>query len=242
VNLDRYDVGFGVSASDGFYLIAGAPNSAPELQISVEAAVPSSSLTATLGFLKFAATDQGSYFRGELSLDLRDPGTGTDADGRLTLGELQAAQLDQALTSNVELDARVQLKLTASLGDDPNFPRVESDFRFIWKNHTGAADNGVQTIGFENVRLNLGEFISNTLGPVLDSVQKALSPFKKIADALTEPIDFLKDLGFEKTTIADFIGVSGSTQKFLDTVRLFGGTAGQITSTLNGLLASGDVG
>jgi Ca2+-binding RTX toxin-like protein len=254
VHLDRFDVGFGVSARDGFYFLTGAAGSAPELQISVEAAVSGpnqlAQLMATLGFLKFTATDTpvvqpdgglGSYVSGILSLDLIDPGTGTQADGRLTLGELQSASLDDVLKTKVDLDANVQLKLTASLGSS-NFPRVESDFKFQWKYHTGAADNGVQTVGFQNVRVNLGDFITNTLGPILNSVGKALSPFKTIADALTTPIEFLKGLGFGDVSIADFLGISGSSRKFLDTVRLFSGTVGQINGVLNGVLSPADAG
>src|SRR5262249_23470781 len=93
----HFDVGFGVSPDDGFYLLTGAPGSAPDLQVNVEAAVSDpaqmAQLQAELGFLQLTATDtpvpqpdggKGSYLAGLLSLDLVDR-LRARADGRLTV-------------------------------------------------------------------------------------------------------------------------------------------------------------
>src|SRR5262249_45253009 len=88
----RFDVGFGVSSDDGFYLLTGAPGSAPELQVNLKASISDpqqlAQLQATLGFLQLTAADQpvsqpdggkGSYLAGLLTLALVDPRTAARA-------------------------------------------------------------------------------------------------------------------------------------------------------------------
>jgi hypothetical protein len=106
VTLERFKIGFGVSAADGFYLLTGANNAEPELKVSVTGAVSAPSgdlaeLEAELGFLTFTAKDteftvdgttKRSNIHGEFTLDLRDPRRQADVRRTPVRGRQERAQ------------------------------------------------------------------------------------------------------------------------------------------------------
>ncbi|HEX8200014.1 MAG TPA: hypothetical protein VF590_05970, partial [Isosphaeraceae bacterium] len=127
----RFDVGFGVSKSEGFYVHTD-DFSTPELKVWIEAILSDKTLgaggalahpataTAELAFLRFTATDRaitradgsrsGSYFLGEFTVDLKDPG----GDGRLTLAEMaSAADITEVIDPRLSATAHVMLGLEA---------------------------------------------------------------------------------------------------------------------------------
>src|SRR5262249_34421301 len=138
---------------------------------------------------------KGSYIAGLLSLDFVDPGTGARADGHLTVAEMQQSRIEDVLKARASLDANVQLHLAAAVAGSTHFPRFESDFGFRWKYDTSTpATNGVQSLGFTNVRVSLSDFISSTVAPLLQKIDTALPPFKGIAEALGKPLPVISDL------------------------------------------------
>lgn len=237
----RFDVGFGVSADDGFYLLTGATGSQPELAVTLEAALSNASATTAaqmakmkgeLGFLEFAVTDsfdviqpdggRGSYIQGLLSLDLIDPGVGTKADGHLTLAEFQSAKVGDVLKPRIHLDANVQLQLAADVGA---FPAFQSNFELVYKFDTTAipANNGIQKLGFNNVRVNVGDFFNKSIVPVLSQVERVLSPLVPVANALTTPLPIISDLAGSSFTLLDlarqFGRVEPTTMAFIEAVK-----------------------
>jgi Ca2+-binding RTX toxin-like protein len=254
----RFDVGFGVSADDGFYLHTGAAGSAPELQITLEASVSNpaqmAQLRAELGFLELTATDKpitqpdggkGSFLSGLLSLDLVDPGTGTKQDGHLTVAEMEAARLGDVLKPRIDLDANIQLHLSAGVGNNINFPRIETDFALVWQfdNTASPAANGVQQLGFTNVEVSLGQFVDQAIAPLLSNVEKVLGPVKGIAEVLDTRLPVISDLVGRKYTLLDLAKdygqVSASTFAFVRQVTQFANFANQVRSVLNALVTDG---
>ena len=202
-----------VSASrgDSFYLLTGATSSAPDSRsisrrrcpIRCNHASTDGQLKAELGFLEFTVSDSssvtqpdnghGSFFNGNFKLDLVDPGTGTKQDGHLTIAEMQSAKIEDVLKSRLDLDANVQLHLAA---DVSSFPAFQADFEFVYQFDTGAspAQNGVQRLGFNNVRVNVGDFITSQIRPILDRIHSVLGPIVPIAERRQKPIPVLADL------------------------------------------------
>ncbi len=237
----RFDVGFGVSADDGFYLHTGAAGSAPELAITLEAALSNPAATVAadmarlkgeLGFLEFTVTDsvdvvqpdggRGSYFQGLLSLDMLDPGVGTKADGHLTLSEFQTAKIGDVFKPIVNLDANVQLQLAADVG---TFPAFQSNFELVYKFDTSAipSQNGLKKLGFNNVRVHVGDFFNKSILPVLTQVERVLSPLVPVANALTTPLPVISDLAGSPFTLLDlarqFGRVEESSIAFIEAVK-----------------------
>ena len=116
---------------------------------------------------------------------------------------MQSHNLDDVLKPHVDLDANVQLHLTSSVTSSANFPHLEADFRLVWMYHTGGANNGVQALGFDNVRLNLGEFVSRTITPLLQDINSTLKPLLPIAQVLGTPLPVLSDLAGSNVTLLD---------------------------------------
>jgi Ca2+-binding RTX toxin-like protein len=255
----QFDIGFGVSADDGFYLHTGAAGSAPELSINIEAALSNptaasqaemAKLKGELGFLDFTMTDSfavvqpdgghGSFFAGNFSLDLIDPGTLTRNDGHLTLAEMQSAKIGDVLKARMDIDANLQFHLAA---DVSSFPAFQADFEFVYQFDTAGspAQNGVQKLGFNNVRVNVGEFITSTIQPVLERIGKVLEPIAPIANALGKPLPVISDLlgrDFSLLNLAQEFGgdkFKTSTLEFIETVRNLSALQTRIESMLNGL-------
>src|SRR5206468_10328542 len=80
------------------------------------------------------------------------------------------------------------------------FPSVYADFEMHWA--FAAADpaatpkgfGGSPTIAFNNVRMGLGSFLSDIMGPVVRVVQTLTVPLQPVISVLNEPIPGLSDL------------------------------------------------
>ncbi len=244
LNLDvsfQFDVGFSVSADQGFALWTGQVGDDPELDISLDATISDAAsgemanATASLGFLQFTANDKlitrpdgsqsGSYFAGTFQVDLKDP----NGDGKLTMAEIEyASGADEIVQTRLAADANVQLGLKSTIGDGTFFPGVESDFALRWQSDTDdpSLDGSIEHVGFSDVRINFGDFVDNLVEPVLDRIRKVTEPVRPVAEVLTKPIPVLSDLAGSDITLlglakdAGFIGPE--TEEFVQAVLNFG--------------------
>jgi hypothetical protein len=168
------------------------------------------------------------------------PSTCATHDGKLTFGELLSADVKNVLKTHLDLDADVRLELTARTGPGTQFPSIRTDFEFGWGHETGGTNNGVRALGFNNVRINPGEFISDTVGPILEKIQKVLAPLQKVADVLTKPLPVVSDLAGQDITILDLAKHANLVTKeqydqavlFVQTIKQFSRLQTQITELL----------
>ncbi len=273
LNLDvgyQIAVGFGISREDGFFINTVHPGSDPEFRISVDATLSDRALnhpaqaTAELFFLQLTATDQqvtradgstsGSYFAGNFAIDLTDP---NQDDNRLTLSELEAAA--DAVAVSLDATAHVALGLDAGVANTTGFPRLAADFELLWQFDTNDPnlDGSVQKLEFDNVRLNLNDFLSDTINPVLDKINDVLAPIKPIVEDLDTNIPFLAtlrgtdhysllDLAQDiaaNDTIKELFGGAGSfgetTSKFVEIVSQLSTFSTQVENLFQSLGADG---
>ncbi len=63
-------------------------------------------------------------------------------------------------------------------------------------------------IDFGNVELNLGSFLNDFLGPIVDRVNEVIDPVRPIIDVLTAPLPVISDLAGPTTLldVADLFG------------------------------------
>lgn len=214
--------GFGYNVDDGFYFDSSAPASQPELLINFKAEIPGLHAAGQLLFLQLDVNDSAahpSFFEGFFKVDLMDP----DNNGKLTFAELTSSgtQLSDILHAVLGAQAHVTLDLTASFGGNTAFPRVLATFDLDWEFDT---DNGAGTpqISFTDIRLDLGSFISDFLGPILKEIQKVNAPLQPIIDLVTARIPVLSDLAGEKITLLELAKIFGllepSTVDFINDV------------------------
>ncbi len=193
--------GFGVNLTDGFYFDSSAPASDPELQIYFKVTIPSLHFSGQLLFLQLDIADNAaspSKFDGHFQVDLKDPNN----DGKLTWAELSSSglQLGDIIAAQLGADAIVNLDLIASFGGNTAFPRVLAQFHLIW--HFDVQNgSGDPQISFDNVALDVGTFISDFLGPILEQIRKVTEPIQPIIDVVQARIPILSDLAGETVTL-----------------------------------------
>ena len=158
-------------------------------------------LGGTFGFLELTATDNGSELSGNFQADL----TGSTNNISIANPTLALTQADLKL----KLDTGVSKPLGI---DNGILPSITSDFNLLGL-------QAVPNVQFNNVKLDLGEFVNNFAKDILQGIKKVSEPFDPIIDVLTDKlpvikrslIDLAKDLAPNQ--------VSEGTDKFIRQIR-----------------------
>ncbi len=149
------------------------------------------------------------------------------ADTKVRLPQLLELINPTLWTVNLDgyIDFYATVATTAGVGGGASegaIPRLIADIKLGWVLDTTAQDlfDGTASFGafdaqFENIRLDLGSFISDFLGPVLEEVQKFTKPLEPIIDTLQAPIPGVSQLaelvGAEPITLLDLMeAISGA--------------------------------
>jgi len=207
------DLGFGISESKGFYLILP---SGDEVFVDVEATVaPTSKLTGALGFLGLEAANPDITAFLKVGLDLnnmqgkvKDVVTGqeTAVDDAGILGYSSLGTLRPDVTVEAQANVNLDMKLGIAdgvNGSDASFPDIGGRFEFQWVFAPGSKDtiSGIRQVGFENVTIDLGQYLTNVLQPVAKQIKKITDPIQPLVDFLTTPFPVLRDIGLRLTPL-----------------------------------------
>ena len=180
------------------------PGSGPALTVGLDVTAPRFSASAalgssdaTLGDLRFSATDEGSSLHGSFALD-----TGGNATFSGT------ASLDVALQSDLGSAALPSIAATLAGGWTFNASTVDPA--------SLASFGNTPTLSLQNVTYSLGNFVDNFLKPVLTEVKSILDlqPVQTALQLFTTPLSFLGGI-----TTADPTGnhgLLGTGWKLLD--------------------------
>jgi len=195
-----WTVAFGVNRSEGFYIDA---TNTDELQVTLEATIPGSTVTGKLLFLQLDVTDNAldpSHLTGAFTVDIVDPG-GADADGvhRLAMSDILSGTygFDEIIQPAFVATADLNLDLVVSFGGNAVFPSLVADFHLDWQFDTSLPGEDVSLvpqIAFNNVGLDLGSFISDFARPIVEKVVDVLNPIKPAIDVLMTRLPVLSDI------------------------------------------------
>ncbi|RUT03993.1 hypothetical protein DSM106972_049070 [Dulcicalothrix desertica PCC 7102] len=213
VDLDyTFDFGFGIETATNEFFFDTSPNK--DLSISLKPSLPKAK--ATLGFLQVDAKDIGSQL--DFSLNLEDGN-----DNQLTIGELN----NNSFTVSPEGSADIKLNLLSSINGLKGLPQLSADLIVNWD----FVQNVAPTVAFKDVELDLGSFLSDFAGPVLEDVNKITKPIKPVIDILTKKIDLKvielnlldigKKLGYIDQSDINFINSVDSIIKIVDGISKF---------------------
>jgi len=267
VQLDwSYDFGFGLSLGDGFYLTTNDDDNPddPEIEVEVSAFLdgqPLNNATVTpfyaegkLLFFKITANDmdrdpsmsgfQPSGVFGFLELDIM----GETDTGRLTFNHIISSPIGDIFDINFGIEAELNLELELSLADVRGLPKLAADLvgSWSWDFDHGASE---PEFGLENLRIEIGSFITDLLKPITDKINDILSPFEPVVDVLLTPIsglDVIVDppnlLGLINL-IARMMGYSELPEEFFVAVKNMIDIAKQVDSMIgmNGEILLGDI-
>ena len=225
-----FGLGIGLGATDGIFLdTAGVTQSGSEVQLDLSATVSAgASLQANVIFLQGTLKDvldgRPSGFYGQFSVDVQSSG-----GDRWRPMRGDALSVVTRLSAVADMDVDATLALTAPGGSRVDFqlPTVYATIHYdqtfadvtLGGGVSKAEFGGAPLIVFENVRLDVGEFISGFMGPIINQVHKVTAPIEPLAKILTKEIPLLKQLGAKQTSLLDIAGTLLGSSKFASVVK-----------------------
>jgi Ca2+-binding RTX toxin-like protein len=151
-------------------------------------------------------------------VDLIDSNTtGESAEDANRLGLTEFG--DIGLEFQAAVEAAAVLDLTLGLNSSlvgsaiaTGFPSVVADFDFLWGFDTtfsltespdfgSVLGDSLQVLALNNVGLDLGEFVTEVLGPIVDAVSEFTAPLQPFIDVLTAPIPVIDAFGINLTML-----------------------------------------
>ena len=215
---------FGVDRENGFFIDTSVQD---EISIGLEARIPDLAVQGNLAFLQVDVLDEDadsnpnnvgvdvdqdgrfpSEFLAGLTIDILDPVDDpmvSHDDNKLTFDDVATGdfELGELVTARLAGTATVNLDLELSINGDKRFPSISSELTVVWPFATSDPDltGSTPTVKFEDVRLNVGEFVNDFAASVLGTVQEFTEPVQPIVDFLTTPIPVISDFGQEVTPL-----------------------------------------
>ena len=111
---------------------------------------------------------------------------------RITLADILGGDLDVDFTLGGEVHLAMHIR--TGIGEDvPDIPTVLGTFHLDWAVEVGE-DIEPPTIGFDDLHLDLGTFLSGFLEPIAKEVKNITGPLQPIIDVLMAPIPVVSDL------------------------------------------------
>jgi uncharacterized repeat protein (TIGR01451 family) len=207
----KVDLGIGVDRSGTVYLITDAPGT-PEIDLSLDAGLSVDHSTSPPTPTSLMLTILGLTFSGT---DILGPGPayhpGTDVNASVTLTEMPSSGnhllISDILNNPFGMSFQVGLNASASLAlhldasIDPNLPNVSTDLKgsigiSLMNKSDGTFDVMITppTIGFYNVTLNFGAFLTKYIGPIIAKVEEFIKPIEPLVQFLESEVPGISDL------------------------------------------------
>ncbi len=217
-----------------------------QLAVFIDATLPSSptpfSATATIGFLQGTITDIGNptspgYVK-------TDPTTHTEFTGSFLLDGL-GTLVSGTGSPTVELiaNADANLHIDGGFVNGANFPSIVADFHLAWQFDSKSSSGlTAPTVGFTNVGMDMGTFLSDFLKPIITKVQDVTDYLKPLESILGTAVPGLSDLskliGNGPITIMDLTKVAAEYSGYgplFDIIK----EVLNVVNLINGLTVSG---
>ena len=227
------DLVFGLSYKDGFFLeVRNDDGADAELMFNLDVTMPGAEITGTLGFLQITAEDKtinvndqdyNTGLHAEFAVDMFTTGLPVvNGITRVPFTQLSSLDFDYEIDAQASAALGLELGLSEDLLEEifgsptaaSGFPTVRSDFIFIWEfegsqgSFVDAVADGLRLVAFENITLDLGEFLGGVLGPIVNEVSKVTDPIQPLIDIFTTPLQPMAALGLD-VTLLDLAGLFG---------------------------------
>ena len=195
-------------------------------------------IDGSLGFLALSGDlvdDKGNALttdsdgRSELAtftfgIDLNDGQNGSgnakndrDTDNSAHNEKIKTDNIASALSLETNFEGNLDINVKIELGFDADkidigFPKIGTTFHLSWEAVFGKPFGELKQAGFDDISLNLGDFVKRTLKPILGKIQKVIEPIMPLIDFLQSEIPVLSSLpkGGSKMTFLNLIKSIGS--------------------------------
>ena len=235
------DLAFELSKAGGFTLLLDSnplnPGDTKEVEFEIVAGfTPGTKLNANLFFLALEAVDRGNtHLSGGAALDI------VKAGGRLPVSEFGTAKFNPLLDADVIIDLALKTGFsTGAITPNANLPGLAADLFVDWGFNLGldGFSTDSPTVELNDIRLDLGGFISKALGPIIDTIDDFLAPIRPLLDLLDTEIPVISQLAKllqqPPITFLDAIGALGSgaqtVEKLVDILNAVDGIVSQARS------------
>ena len=218
----EFDLGFGTAKDQGIYVILNDVNQPAhqghEIDLTLSGDLdPNAYFQLTVWSLEFQAENIETYLHGSGHINFDDSSFDNSPDGKnkLTIAEVSNNNLNDWLYACGEVDAKLNVDLALGINNNPNIPSLKERLGARYKKGFGNCDPGaavvqsqshansnlepdeITELGFYDITLDLGKFVTKSVGPVLKEVDKVLDPVKPIVDLLLTEIPGISDAAEE---------------------------------------------
>ena len=180
VDIDyEFNFSIGVDGNNQFYF--DTPDES-DLSFDISANLNNLDATGTLGFLNVDIEDDGSAVGLQLDIDL-----------------------DKSAVKNIDLGGKADLNfdLETSFSGSKTLPKLLTDFELDWD---WDQKGSTPTVAFNNVKLDVGSFVSDFASPILSNVHSVTKRLQPVVDLLGYQVN----IGPKRVAVADVFGGSNA--------------------------------
>lgn len=200
-----WTLNFGIKISaDGFELILPNKN---ELDVNIEVLLDqNATLIGKLAGLGVkiggdnTKVDVGGSFGIDLNSNYTEATVTKDAQS-VSIGQILSLNPKFNWEARANLKFKIEVGVVSKSGIKPQFPNISGVFDFEWLKNSGDKGGSVKKLSITDIKVSLGFFVQNVLGPFVSKINSVLEPIEPLVDFLTTPFPVLDDLGFVITPI-----------------------------------------
>ncbi|MDY6263115.1 MAG: calcium-binding protein [Fibrobacter sp.] len=236
------DFGFGISKKDGAFLLLSTGRESDESSVENEiknnqkhagddfnlklTIKPNLDLKGSLGFLAMNGhlDENKSSFELNLGIDLNDGvnsyenSTKDWENDQNSHEKISFSGIKSGLSVEAGLRGGVNIDLKTSLGIGgytKEAPHIETDVVLNWSAERGTSEFGKLTeVAFKNIVFDAGSFVNNTIGNIVDKINKTIDPIRPLINFLQSEIPVLNKLpaGCFRITVLDLVKKYGESK------------------------------
>jgi Ca2+-binding RTX toxin-like protein len=217
-------IGLGISRSNGAFILlrdhreeVGLEDT--ELLVTVDVSLPQgSNINGRLGFLQLIAEDRGTVFNATFGVDvINQNDTVTEKDEQLSFSELGFIDVDVHLSAAATVDLGLKVQFNEEILPDTIsalLPKLRAGFLLEWSTGDITSDEfdfaaSLKFVGFYDVQLDMGSFLSDFLGPIVNKIAEITKPLQPVIDVFTARLPLISDLAGRTVTLLDIAGMFG---------------------------------
>ena len=195
---------------------------------------PSASIEGSLGFLAMSAkVDAGQVKPIILGIDLNDG----DKSDKVALNDwendkkakttIRMNELLSGISTQANLRGQIDLDVPMTLGIggySKSAPHIDTSLSVGWASDFGKGMGDLKAVAFNDIVFDCGSFVKNTIGSVIQKINKVIDPVRPLIKFLQTEIPVLNKLpaGKVRITILDLVKKFGNKKKmnfgFLDDI------------------------
>ena len=242
INFDwTLDIGFGISNTRGAFLLLSNGSEVDEASVSAEKVdgvddhagddfkatlniKANPKIHGSLGFLAMDGVLKESDFVLKLGIDLNDGDNSHEAaavdwkNDKKSNERISFSGIKSGLSVEAGFRGQLHADINLSLGIggyEKTAPHIDTGFKVYWDANLGTSEFGRLTqVAFTDIIFDAGSFVNDTIGSVVEKINKVIDPIRPLIDFLQSDIPVLNKLPLHPVhiTVLDLIKKYGDSK------------------------------